>query len=139
MVFVSLSSSYNTSFIFRGSAEAIIYIYPAHAVVDQPLSVVWRTSLFCIARTKLSRIDGSNHKANERMGKINNTLLISGLAFLHGIEAAHAFASTLQRVKNSLTNKEYTREELKIGIAGFYDRSSKLWEDVWGEVRISAC
>ena len=24
-------------------------------------------------------------------------------------------------------------KELKLGIAGFYDRSSKLWEDVWGE------
>jgi hypothetical protein len=71
------------------------------------------------------------------MVKINNTLLLTGLAFLQGIEAVHAFASTLQRVKNSFTNKEYTREELKIGIAGFYDRSSKLWEDVWGEVRKS--
>jgi len=30
-------------------------------------------------------------------------------------------------------NKERTRDELKLGIAGFYDRSSKLWEDVWGE------
>ncbi|KAL7580599.1 hypothetical protein ACA910_003718 [Epithemia clementina (nom. ined.)] len=28
---------------------------------------------------------------------------------------------------------ERTREELKLGIAGFYDRSSKLWETVWGE------
>jgi len=26
-----------------------------------------------------------------------------------------------------------SRDELTIGIAGFYDRSSKLWEDVWGE------
>lgn len=27
----------------------------------------------------------------------------------------------------------YSKEELKLGIAGFYDRSSKLWESVWGE------
>jgi hypothetical protein len=27
-----------------------------------------------------------------------------------------------------------TDEELKLGIAAFYDRSSKLWENVWGEV-----
>ena len=40
---------------------------------------------------------------------------------------------TLQRVRDSLTNKERSREDLKLGIAGFYDRSSKLWEDVWGE------
>lgn len=32
-----------------------------------------------------------------------------------------------------LRRRERTRDELKIGIAGFYDRSSKLWEDVWGE------
>ena len=58
------------------------------------------------------------------------------LALLQCIEAANAFASTLQRIKSSLANKERTKEELKIGIAGFYDRSSKLWEDVWGEVRM---
>lgn len=37
------------------------------------------------------------------------------------------------RIIDSLTNKERSREDLKIGIAGFYDRSSRLWEDVWGE------
>lgn len=42
-------------------------------------------------------------------------------------------SSTLRRVKESLTSKERTHEELKLGIAGFYDRSSKLWENVWGE------
>lgn len=40
---------------------------------------------------------------------------------------------TLHRVRDSLTDKERSREDLKLGIAGFYDRSSKLWEDVWGE------
>lgn len=45
----------------------------------------------------------------------------------------HGIGSTLSRVRDSLTSKERTREELKIGIAGFYDRSSQLWEDVWGE------
>jgi hypothetical protein len=38
----------------------------------------------------------------------------------------------LKRVKDSVTSKERSREDLKIGIAGFYDRSSKLWENVWG-------
>lgn len=41
--------------------------------------------------------------------------------------------STMRRVRDSLLSKERTRNDLKIGIAGFYDRSSKLWEDVWGE------
>lgn len=41
--------------------------------------------------------------------------------------------STLGRVRDSLLSRERTREDLKIGIAGFYDRSSALWEDVWGE------
>ena len=41
--------------------------------------------------------------------------------------------SFLRRIKDSLTSKERSRKDLKIGIAGFYDRSSKLWEDVWGE------
>lgn len=43
-------------------------------------------------------------------------------------------SSTLRRVRDSILSRERTREDLKIGIAGFYDRSSKLWEDVWGEV-----
>ena len=41
--------------------------------------------------------------------------------------------STLSRVKDSLTSKERSRKDLKVGIAGFYDRSSQLWEEVWGE------
>jgi tocopherol O-methyltransferase len=40
---------------------------------------------------------------------------------------------TVKRVKDSITSKERTNDELKIGIAGFYDRSSLLWEQVWGE------
>jgi len=41
--------------------------------------------------------------------------------------------SAVRRVRDSILSKERTRKDLKIGIAGFYDRSSKLWEDVWGE------
>jgi hypothetical protein len=43
--------------------------------------------------------------------------------------------SGVKRVRDSILSKERSKEDLKIGIAGFYDRSSKLWEDVWGEVR----
>ena len=46
--------------------------------------------------------------------------------------------TSVKRVRDSILNKERSREDLKIGIAGFYDRSSKLWEDVWGEVRQDA-
>lgn len=41
--------------------------------------------------------------------------------------------SAVRRVRDSIQSKERSREDLKIGIAGFYDRSSKLWENVWGE------
>ena len=41
--------------------------------------------------------------------------------------------SAVRRARDSLLSRERSREDLKIGIAGFYDRSSKLWEDVWGE------
>eukprot|EP00566_Odontella_aurita_P020414 CAMPEP_0113583600 /NCGR_PEP_ID=MMETSP0015_2-20120614/32612_1 /TAXON_ID=2838 /ORGANISM="Odontella" /LENGTH=356 /DNA_ID=CAMNT_0000488505 /DNA_START=31 /DNA_END=1101 /DNA_ORIENTATION=- /assembly_acc=CAM_ASM_000160 len=41
--------------------------------------------------------------------------------------------SAARRVRDSVLSKERNREDLKIGIAGFYDRSSKLWEDIWGE------
>jgi hypothetical protein len=41
------------------------------------------------------------------------------------------------RIKDTLTDKERNDEELKLGIAGFYDRSSKLWENVWGTCVLS--
>ena len=37
--------------------------------------------------------------------------------------------SVVTRVRDSITSKERSREDLKIGIAGFYDRSSQLWEE----------
>ena len=49
------------------------------------------------------------------------------------LEMVSSIRKTAQRVADSITNKERSREDLKIGIAGFYDRSSQLWEDVWGE------
>jgi hypothetical protein len=47
-----------------------------------------------------------------------------------------SMSNTARRVRDSLLSKERSKEDLKLGIAGFYDRSSKLWEDVWGEVRM---
>jgi tocopherol O-methyltransferase len=41
--------------------------------------------------------------------------------------------SAVKRVRDSVLSRERSTDELKIGIAGFYDRSSKLWEEVWGE------
>ncbi len=41
--------------------------------------------------------------------------------------------STARRVRDSILSRDRTDEDLKDGIAFFYDRSSKLWEDVWGE------
>jgi len=42
-------------------------------------------------------------------------------------------STTAKRLGDSLRSRPRSRSDLKIGIAGFYDRSSKLWEDVWGE------
>lgn len=39
----------------------------------------------------------------------------------------------VERIKDSLLSRPRSNSDLKIGIAGFYDRSSKLWEEVWGE------
>lgn len=64
-----------------------------------------------------------------------SSCIICALVLLHAVDGCNGLVATLKRVKNSLSRKERSRDELKIGIAGFYDRSSKLWEDVWGEVR----
>jgi len=47
--------------------------------------------------------------------------------------ALHGIRSAVARARDSLLSRERTDEDLKSGIAFFYDRSSKLWEDVWGE------
>ena len=49
------------------------------------------------------------------------------------LEMVSSVRKAARRVVDSITNKERSREDLKIGIAGFYDRSSQLWEEVWGE------
>lgn len=48
-------------------------------------------------------------------------------------ESSKKKTGAFRRMRDSILSKERSREDLKIGIAGFYDRSSKLWEDVWGE------
>lgn len=52
---------------------------------------------------------------------------------LNVVANSNKISRGLKRVKDSVTSQERSREDLKIGIAGFYDRSSKLWEEVWGE------
>jgi hypothetical protein len=41
--------------------------------------------------------------------------------------------SLVRWIRDTISSREYTNDELKIGIAGFYYRSSKLWENVLGE------
>jgi hypothetical protein len=45
----------------------------------------------------------------------------------------HGVRSSLRRVRDSILSRERTDKDLKDGIAFFYDRSSKVWEDVWGK------
>jgi tocopherol O-methyltransferase len=42
-------------------------------------------------------------------------------------------SSTVRRIKESLSAAERSRDDLKAGIAAFYDKSSPLWEETWGE------
>jgi hypothetical protein len=48
----------------------------------------------------------------------------------------HGVRSSLRRVRDSVLSRERTDKDLKDGIAFFYDRSSKVWEDVWGKFSI---
>lgn len=77
-------------------------------------------------------------------GGTAHTSAKSSSLMLHASSTDLITANTLSTTATSTTTsrvswlsrwrrRERTREELKIGIAGFYDRSSKLWEDVWGE------
>merc|ERR1719293_455364 len=45
----------------------------------------------------------------------------------------HAVRSSIKRVADSLLSRERADDDLREGIAHFYDRSSRLWEEVWGE------
>lgn len=60
-------------------------------------------------------------------------------AALGGADTAtslHGVRSSLRRVRDSVLSRERTDKDLKDGIAFFYDRSSKVWEDVWGKFSI---
>jgi len=57
----------------------------------------------------------------------SSTLPSSSSTSLYGVR------STARRVRDSILSRDRTDKDLKDGIAFFYDRSSKLWEDVWGE------
>lgn len=78
-------------------------------------------SLGLVAEAWVSSASHKSHSLVKRQRIGSTTSLSMGLS------------STLRRVRDSILSRERTREDLKIGIAGFYDRSSKLWEDVWGE------
>ena len=92
-----------------------------------------RPSRHCIVMTMM----------NLAAGAVTAALLLTqeALAFHHQPPAASkrpdtqlfGVGSAVRRARDSLLSRERSREDLKIGIAGFYDRSSKLWEDVWGE------
>lgn len=62
---------------------------------------------------------------------------LSGRATTVGAEGSSTslfgVRSAFRRARDSVLSRERTDEDLKDGIAFFYDRSSKLWEDVWGE------
>jgi hypothetical protein len=74
-------------------------------------------------------ITGPSSQASSRSMRTTTTTRLNMASTTGGIR------STLGRVRDSILSRERSEEDLKIGIAGFYDRSSKLWEDVWGEVR----
>jgi tocopherol O-methyltransferase len=78
--------------------------------------------LFCIQDSAVGWV--SSH---QKFGLRPSSISDSGSTLNMGV------TSTIKRVRDSIFSKERTRKDLKIGIAGFYDRSSKLWEDVWGE------
>ena len=42
-------------------------------------------------------------------------------------------ARPVRKIIDTLTQKPRSADELRGGIANFYDKSSALWEDVWGE------
>ena len=59
--------------------------------------------------------------------------LILLLAITLLLPTVTSLSLSLRRGLQSLRSAPRSRSDLKKGIAGFYDRSSKLWEDVWGE------
>ena len=74
-----------------------------------------------------SSIVESFSKSIIRHSTTTPTLQSSSSTSLYGVR------STARRVRDSILSRDRTDKDLKDGIAFFYDRSSKLWEDVWGE------
>ena len=79
-----------------------------------------RLHIFCLLLLNGSRlVESFTRSIQSRVGN-------KGTA-LYGVRSA------VRRVRDSVLFRERTDKDLKDGIAFFYDRSSKLWEDVWGE------
>lgn len=76
-----------------------------------------------VFQAALSFTNPSSRRSHTQHNKISGT----GNTSLFGIR------SSARRVRDSFLSRDRTDAELKDGIAFFYDRSSKLWEDVWGE------
>lgn len=93
----------------RATAAIQLYLL-IRAVTVTSLSPVHPTSLSC-------RTDA--HSTTAFNGRTSTSLF--------GVR------STLSRARDSIFSKDRSDADLKDGIAFFYDRSSKLWEDVWGE------
>lgn len=111
----------------RGSILAILYAVSFLGLVG--VSEAWVRGNTSTTSTTLPSVLSTTLNTGRSRAKSSPPPSSSSSTRLYGV------ASTLRRARDSLLDRERSREDLKIGIAGFYDRSSKLWEDVWGEVR----
>jgi len=110
--------SFSLSFVKALVLSSVVQHYTLH------FSIVCNgfTSPFGIKRGRI--IYGDNELAKATFSKSNSYT---------SLNMAIPGSGVVRRIRDSVLSRERNREDLTSGIAHFYDKSSKLWEDVWGE------
>jgi cell division protein FtsL len=128
-------------------------VYPYHIPISSSYDLIWYVKgahtphkLYRLPTTNQHRPALQNEQPTQTMGRLSSVpavilcLLIQSVAsFSLGTisrrtsTSLYGIRSSLARARDSIFSAERSDADLKSGIAFFYDRSSKLWEDVWGE------
>jgi ubiquinone/menaquinone biosynthesis C-methylase UbiE len=115
---------------------AIIAILSANNNADYHVHVVhgWTTTTTMPSST--TRFNNNNFIRQQQQRTLATTFITTSSSTTSSTPSTSSSSTSLHvvgRIRDSILSRPRTDKDLKIGIAGFYDRSSRLWEDVWGE------
>jgi ubiquinone/menaquinone biosynthesis C-methylase UbiE len=113
---------------------AVAIILSANKNADHHVHVVhgWTTTTTTMP-SSTSRRFNNNISIRQRRQQQQRTFISPFITSTPSTSSSSTSLHVVGRIRDSILSRPRTDKDLKIGIAGFYDRSSRLWEDVWGE------